>query len=436
MKIVIVGGSFSGIHCALKARELYPTARITVIEKQSEIGYIPSGLTLYLNDLISDLDEAHFIKASYLESKGITLRLSEEVMSYQFDKKQLTTDKEIIFYDRLVLATGSSQSSYKLSMEHACLLTYKTKASAQQVLQSIKTKHKLLIVGAGQAGMEMASALYHQNKEVEIIESMSYPLYKYFDQGFLSGFQRYLNGLDGITFTFNETVKAFEGEDEVILKGNEITRQGEAAVLTVNVRPEFSNVDQQLISNLDGTLSVSPYLETSEEDVFAIGDLIQVPDRVSGHPVYLPLISNAIKSGVVCAENLEKKTVAYTGTLRIVGTFLFDYYLASCGLTESDSFLYEGEVAVADFVKTVSTLNQETIHMKYVFDKETHRLLGVQLLSKANILERINRYALAIETNQTIEELEQNGMFYHPFFGSQVDGYNLAISKDVDKGEI
>lgn len=429
MKVVVIGGSFAGVHCAVRAKELYPNDDIVVIERESELGFIPGGLTLYLNESIHDLDDAHFILAEQVRELGVEVKLETTALSYNFDEKIVHTNNGDVCYDKLVIGTGSSQWSQKLAVEHPALLTYKGKEFAETALTAITNSDTIVIIGGGQTGMELASALIHQGKQVTVIESMGYPIHKYFDEDALYPFLRHLDQKKGLIFRYKETVKELcpkNGLTVVTQKGNYI---GDRVILGVNVRPNLEMFEGNLESHSDQTIRVDPYLETSQPDVFAVGDLIQVTDPLIHQSIYLPLINNAVRSGLVCAENLKEKKVPFSGAIRIIGTYVFDYYLASCGLTEEDAFLYDGDVESVLMTRSLSTINPKEVRVKLVYDKQTERLLGAQLVSKYPILEKINTYALAIDTHLTLKELEQKDYFYHPLYANAVNDMTLLDYK-------
>ena len=416
MKIVIIGASFSGVHCALKAKELYPYDEVILIEKEEELGYLPSGLTLLLNKEIASLDEANFISKEQLVQSGIHLMLGVCVKSFDFTNQSLSTTEGEVFYDRLVLAMGSSQFSQKLMSEHTGFLTYKKKKEALNALDKLNETDQVAVIGAGQAGMELASALVHCGKRVTLVESMDYPLYKSFDKEFIEPLVASIKRNDSIETLFGQTVREITDNKTLRLVTQQKEIESEAIFLATNVRPDLTIFEEKLDYHVDQTLKVDYYFETSEPNVFAIGDLIQVPSLLLDQTVYLPLINNAIRSGTICAENLKEKQTEYLGSIRIIGTKVFDYYLASCGLTEADSFLYGGQVGTVTINAPFTIAETESVRVKFTYNQETGVLLGTQIMSKQNILDKINTYALAIDMKMTIKELAQKDYFYHPSY--------------------
>lgn len=426
MKVVIVGASFAGIHCAVKIKELHPAFEVIVIEKKKQIAYIPSGLSMVLNDEVMSLDEAYFTTKEKVEQLGVEIYTETEVLAYQFQDKQLITSKGEFCYDKLVLATGSSQKSAKMFDEEEKVLTYKDKMSAQNILEKLAEVTEVVVVGAGQAGMELASGLIHQGKKVQMIETMDYPLYKYFDKDFLKSFYQLVGQLESLSFHFNETVKEIDGDKLVLSSGKEMPIKNKLVLSANSVRPDLKVFHHQLKSNSDNTVYVDDYLETSIKDVFAIGDLIQVPSFLLNANIYAPLIVNAVQTSLTCAKNIERCQEKIQPMIKTVGIKLFDVYLASTGLMESESFLYDGQIHSQMMSVPLSTIHSKEMMIKVVYDKDSYVLLGVQLMSKESILDKINTFALMIKEKVDIRDMYRLPQYYNAIFSStSLDSFGL-----------
>lgn len=431
MKIVIVGGSFAGIHCALKTKELHPSFEVILLEKKEKIGYIPSGLSMVLNEEISSLDDAYFMDKEKIEKLGIVVLTNIEVFSYNFGEKTIMTNNGQENYDKLVLATGSSQKSAKMDDTYNHMMTYKDKESAELTLHRLNEVDEVIVIGAGQAGMELASGLVNQGKKVDIIETMDYPLYKYFDKDFLESFYTKTGDIENLTFHFSETVKEINESELVLSSGNTVNISKKLILSANSVRPELSIFKGQLRANSDNTLYVDDYLETSISDVYAIGDLIQVPSFLFNTRIYAPLIVNAVQTSITCAKNIMEKNEPLRPMLKTIGIKLFDYYLASTGLMESESFLYETPVNSVMLKLPLSTIKKNTVNVKLVYDSLNYQLLGVQLISKEPILDKINTFALMIKEEIDIRTLSQLPHFYNAVFANT----SLDFSDVFEKGD-
>ena len=439
MKVVIIGASFAGVAAALEVRKKYLNAEIILLEKQLTLGYIPNGLHLYWENKISDLDSAYFITKEQLEKQNIHCYLETSVEKIHTVHKTVDyfyyEQEEMITYDKLIIATGSSQLSQKISgSDGENVLKYKRHHEAEAALAKIEASQSVAIIGAGQVGVEAADLLSKQKKQVTLIENMNYVLFKYFDKEMIRPLQQKMLER-GIDLRLNQTVSSIE-EAEVdqtatIRFGNE-TVTSDAVILGVNVRPDLHFLDEHIKLHMDQTIAVDRYMRTSVEDVFAVGDCIQLAFGEDDETVYIPLVNNAVRTGIVAAANLMEPNMAFKGSLRTIGTSIFGYYIASTGVTETES-LFTGQKVKAyrQEVRLNSLPNADTVTIKWVYDETSHVLLGAQMISTSNILEKINTLALAIQTKQTLEDLQQKDYFFHPSFSQMISATNFNLWQEA-----
>ncbi|GMA54802.1 hypothetical protein GCM10025857_61590 [Alicyclobacillus contaminans] len=218
---------------------------------------------------------------------------------------------------------------------------------------------------------------------------MDYPLFKYFDPNFLKPFLTDLQKIPNLQFYFNTTVSEVteNGHYEIFLDEQKIT--SDYVLTTVNVHPQLAQFAKRFQLHSDNTVQTDNYLETSAQDVFAVGDLIHSPIRIREEGAYLPQINHAIRSGVVAAENLQQTRMKFKGGLRTIGTKIFGWYLASTGLIEEEAFVYSNEIATKSFTQSASLVDDTPVFCKAVFEKSSKKLLGIQLLSQVNCLEKL-----------------------------------------------
>lgn len=438
MKVVIIGASFAGVTAALEVRKKYPEAEIVLLEKQTQLGYIPNGLHLYLAQQISSLDQAYFIHKKELNDYKIDYLLEAKVVHVDPVQKFITYQKRqkdwTISYDKLILATGSSQISQKIiGSESERVLTYKWHEEAEEALNRIQSSQHLTIIGGGQIGIEMADLLSKKGKQIALVENMDYVLFKYFDQEMIQSLQTEMQKA-GVDLYLNQTVSAIkENKNAINIQLSHENITSDAAVLAVNVRPDLQYLNNQLQLHMDQTIRVDEYLQTSVKDIFAIGDGIQLSFGAEGENFYAPLVNNAVRTGIAVANNLRQPKVPFTGSLRTIGTYVFGYYIASTGMTESEGAFTNHVIEAKKVTIPVNSLpHAPTISLKYIYDKESRVLLGAQLISRENVLEKINTLALAVQTKQTMEEMHQKEFFFHPSFTNTIEATNLV--KQANRG--
>lgn len=436
MKVVIIGASFAGVAAALEVRKKHAEADVVLLEKQATLGYIPNGLHLYWDNKIDDLDAARFVTTEQLKKQMIEYYLSATVQKINTTQKIITYDylekEELMAYDKLIIAAGSRQLSEKIDgSAQESVLKYKRYGEAQAALSKVEESRHITIIGGGQVGVEAAHLLTKQQKQVTLIESMDYVLFKYLDEDMIQPIEQKMikNGID---LRLRETVSSIEMESDkkvtVHLGDDSVT--SDAVIMGVNVRPNLYFLDDQVTLHTDQTIAVDRYLRTSVKDVFAVGDCIQLSGP-GEDMVYIPLINNAVRTGIVAAANLVEPTVTFNGSSRTIGTTVFGYYVASTGLTEEESLFTNRTVKTARQEVRLNSLNpSDTVTLKYVYDASSHVLLGAQMISTSNILEKINTLALAIQSKLTLEELKQADYFFHPLYTQMVSTTNLVSWMD------
>lgn len=427
MKIVIIGASFAGVSAAVAIRKKHPAAEIHLIEKQATIGYLPGGINLYFNETIDPIEKAQFISEQQLEEWGISLLLSAKVISIdskQHIVKYMEKEKECVMsFDKLILATGSSQWAQNIpGSDSEKVLKYKFLSGVLKAIEQLQNSDKVAVIGGGQIGGEAADTLLKMGKVVHLFERMDYLLFKYFDEEMIRPIQEEMTNR-GVVFHFDETVaKITDGDEGLMIETKKSQLLCDSAIFAMNVRPDLAYLDGQIKMRTDQTVFVDEYLQTSHVDIFAIGDCIQVPYSLSDESFYIPLVNNAVRTGLVVAENLMQPTRPFVGSIRTIGTKLVDYYIASTGLTEAEGSFHDQPISTAHVQQKGSLFSgSETIYGKIIFEKESHKVLGAQLVSKADILEKINTLAMSIQMEQTLEELYQKDFLYHPYYSNVLD---------------
>ena len=443
MKVVIIGASFAGIAAALEVRKHHTDANIVLLEKQATLAYIPNGLHLYWRNQIDDLNAARFITEEQLRQHNIEYYLDATVQKINTTQKIITYDylehEELIAYDKLIIAAGSRQLSEKIAgSAQESVLKYKRYGEAQAALSKVKESQHITIIGGGQVGVEAADLLTKQQKKVTLIESMDYVLFKYLDEDMIKPLEQKMieNGID---LKLGRTVSSIdmESDKKVTVRIGDDSVISDAVIMSVNVRPNLPFLDAHIKRHTDQTIAVDRYLRTSVKDVFAVGDCIQLsgPDE---DLVYIPLINNAVRTGIVAATNLIDPVIEFKGSLRTIGTKFFGYYIASTGMTEAESLFTNQKVKTCrQNVPLTSLPNTEIVTLKWVYNANTNVLLGAQMISRVNMLDKINTLALAIQTKQTLEDLQQTDYFFHPSYSQMLSTTNLVswMGKRDDKDE-
>ncbi|MEW3522283.1 FAD-dependent oxidoreductase [Enterococcus entomosocium] len=435
MRIVIIGGSHAGIAAARHLKKVDPKVDVIIIEKSSVLGYVASSLNLVLEGYIQPLEDSRTATTSELLSEGINVMLNSEVTKI-FPQEQTVhfvtstesyQQEDEVSYDGLILAMGSStfRSEFASDVE-AHITTYKTIGQSKQALEKIESAQTVAIVGAGLIGFELAESLSGQQKAVHLIDRMDTLLFRYFDQEiaeilmarFPENLQIYLNS------NVAHTIKDEKGEYQGIELSNGTKIRADVVVYAVNPRPNVALVEDFLKLNLDGTVFTNEYLQTSDPAIYAIGDLVSIPFNHSDSSLYIPLVTNAYRTGIVAATNLlanERGTtkIPFPKMQRTVVSKLFGYFVSSSGINETEAPYYGFEVdsVTQKFHSRTFFATDEDfeVTLKLIFDQQTKVIMGGQIItSDRGSLEIINTISTLINSKTTLHQLATMDYFFNP----------------------
>lgn len=429
MRVIIIGGSHAGIAAARHLKKMDANVEVFVIERSNIIGYMGSGLNLYLEGIVTDLAEAKTYNVSQLLAEDIYILLNTEVLTIQNEEKQITIlssskqkRKKKLSYDYLILAMGSSQYQTDFSLQSTQeMINYKTLPQAKQAVSSLQSAEIITIIGAGLIGLELADSLTKSQKEVHIIERMDSILFRYFDKEIT---KKLIENLPKNVHVFLESNakeirldKQKQVEEVILSNGN--TLVCDEVVLAINPRPNVSLVEEILTMNRDGTIYTNEYLQTSDPCIYAVGDLIAIGFNKSTSAMYLPLVTNAYRTGVAAASNiLTEEKIPLSKVQRTIVSKLFGFYLASSGINETEA-PYHG-FQTSSITKTYTQqrlITEETFELtlKLVFDQENKQIMGAQLITDhSEKVEMINTISSLITMQTSLQQLATMDFYFNP----------------------
>ncbi|GEK36906.1 hypothetical protein RV17_GL001784 [Enterococcus thailandicus] len=319
MKIVIIGGSFAGIRAAQLLNEACPQAEIYLIEKQNEIGFIPSSFHLLLTKQIVDKKQSHWITKERLEETSRINVLTQKSAIGLVENEVLLDNGEKVPFDQLIIATGSAQSFKRLDEAEAQhIYSVKSGTNFTELETVLAQADKVAVVGGGQVGVELAEDLTTLGKKVDLYESRNQILFRYLDEQMT---EPILNEMtkSGIQLFLNEQVQVLADKNGAILESEKRKARYDVVLLANHTRPDNRLWAETIKLNDDGTIWVDDYLRTSRKDVYAIGDAIQVTFRPTQEKMYVSLVNNAIRTAQVVSQTISGKPTKDVGTYRPVG---------------------------------------------------------------------------------------------------------------------
>ncbi|MEM5016958.1 FAD-dependent oxidoreductase [Metabacillus indicus] len=437
MKIAVIGCTHAGTAAVSNMAKLYPDAEITVYEKNDNVSFLSCGIALYVGGVVEDAQGLFYSSPGELEKMGAAMKMRHAVTAIDSKAKTLTaqnleTGEEVVdTYDKLIMTTGSwpiVPPIEGINLENIVLS--KNYQHANTIIDKAKEAKKITVVGAGYIGIELVEAFESYGKEVTLVDSADRVLSKYLDAEYTEVVETEFENR-GVTLALGETVKQFKGESGKVTKV--VTTKGEyesdLVVLCIGFKPNTELLKGQVEMLDNGAIIVNEYMQSSNEDIFAAGDSCAIRYNPTGKHAYIPLATNAVRMGTLAARNLVKKTIKYMGTQGTSGIKIYDQNIASTGMTETAASLADMNV------KSITILENdrpefmptyEPVILKVVYEEETRRIVGAQVMSKADLTQSINTLSVCIQNNMTIDELGFVDFFFQPHYNKPWNFLNQA----------
>lgn len=438
MKIVIIGGTAAGMSAAVKAKKTDPKAEVVVYEKGELVSFGACGLPYFVAGYFDDATRMIARKKAAFEEQGITVKLYHEALAVDTIQKQvsirdLQTAKELaVSYDKLLIATGADPQLPPVEKTaYPNLFTLKTLADGKRLKRYLAEQPvtRVTLIGGGFIGVELAEAFLKLQKQVTLIQLDERVLEAAFDPEITEVVSDQLQKA-GVALRLSEAVQSFAGEktiDEVITdKGR---YQTDLVVSAIGVKPATAFLGSEFQKLKNGALIVDHQGKTSVADVYAAGDCATVPDLVTDRPLYVPLATGANKLGRTAGAVMAGKTAQYPGSLQTAGLKFLQLEAARTGLTQAQAqkagIAYKTSV-IDDKNQTSYYPGQKEIRVKLVYDPETLRIIGGQIVGENGAALRIDVLAQAIAAKQTTKDLGLLDLLYAPPFARTWDVLNIA----------
>lgn len=445
MKIIVIGCTHAGTQTVKNLLRLHPEAAITVYERNDNVSFLSCGIALHVGGVVDDAQKLFYSSPQELEALGAKMRVNHNVYSINRQEKTLvvenleTGEQFNDSYDKLVYTTGSTPivppiSGVGLKNIQLC----KNYAQAQEIIEKATHANKIAVVGAGYIGVELVEAFEAYGKDVTFIEGADRVLNKYLDREFTDEVEQTLTA-QGIRLALNEKVEAFSGNEAgevTAIQTSKTTHDVDLVILCVGFRPQTELLKGELDTLENGALLVNDYMQTSDPSIFAAGDNCSVFHNSAQHHAYIPLATNATKMGTLVAYNIVKPTIKYRGTQGTSGLKLYDLNMASTGLTEEGAAMYGLDVrstTLVDHERPTFMPTATEVKLKLVYDQDTMRLIGAQVLSKSDQTQLMNTLSVCIQQGMTVEDLAFSDFFFQPHYNKPVNILNTIALKALSE---
>ena len=442
-KILVIGGSAAGPKAAARARRMDENAEITIIQKENDLSMASCGYPYYVGGVFDNRNQLICTPTGvirgpqfFMKAKGIKARTNTEAIKIDSEKKQVTVKDiksgtvEDLAYDKLIIATGSSPKIPPVpgkDLEGITTLQCMQDADFLRKVADEKKIKKAVVIGGGLIGIETCEALHLAGIEITIIEMLP-QLLSFLDSELAKLVENHVRSKNANVIC-NNGLKEFLGKDGKLTgvklqNGTEL--ECELAVIAIGVNPNTRlATDAGLKIGDKRGIEVNEFMQTSNSDIYAVGDCIEVTQRLTKQKVLAPYGDLANLQGRVAGENAIKGNVkTYPGTIQTGICKVFDFVAGSTGLSEGSA-----KQAGIDNYETVINASPDKpgfmqgklLITKLVVNKDNRKIIGAQCVGPGDVSKQIALWAMAIQGEMTIEDVVIADLPYAPPFSLAVD---------------
>lgn len=437
MRIVIIGGVAGGMSAATRLRRLNEKAEIIVLEKGPYVSFANCGLPYYVAGEIEERSDLLVQTPESLQKRfELDVRPNSEATAINAVQKEVTVrtaEKEYtLAYDKLILSPGAKPfvPPTKGLEEAENIFTLRSVPDVDAISAFIEKEQpkKAVVIGAGFIGLEMAESLVHRGLEVTIIEKAPHVLPP-LDEEMAAYVTKELTA-NGVKLYTGLAAESFEEKGKVVVLENGERLESDMTLMSVGVKPETSLAQTASIkTGIRGGILVNEQYETSQKDIYAVGDAIVVRQQINGADTMIALASPANRQGRQVADvisGIDRKNKGSIGTAIVR---VFNLAAASTGLSERqlqqanetyESIHIQGKSHAGYYPEA------KTIVLKLLFHPTTGKIYGAQAVGEDGVDKRIDILATAIKAGMTVEDLPELEFTYAPPFGSAKDPVNMA----------
>ncbi|MGD8329923.1 MAG: FAD-dependent oxidoreductase [Acidobacteriota bacterium] len=451
-RVLIIGGVAGGASAAARLRRLDESCEIIIFDRGHFVSFANCGLPYYVGDVIKD--EADLIVASpelFKSRFDIEVRTRHEVTHIDREARQIEVralDDGRVYterYDKLVLSPGARPVRPPLpGIDLPGIFVLRTIPDSREIRDWVEARgaERAVVVGAGFIGLEMAENLRRRGLQVTVLEMLDQvmpPL----DVEMARPVEDHLRE-HGVELVLGDAVAGFverDGALEVRTQSG-ATIAADLVILGIGVRPETTLAEAcGLETGARGGIVVDATMRTSDPDIWAVGDAVEVPDVITGEMTCLALAGPANREGRVAADSMCGRDTTFRGVQATSVCGVFDLVVAATGASEKSlarACLEDYQVIYLHPGHHVGYYpGSRPIHIKLIFSRPDGRVLGVQAVGEKGVERRVDVVAMAIQMGATVFDLEQAELCYAPQFGAAKDPVNLAgmIAANVLRGD-
>ncbi|QSG11965.1 CoA-dependent NAD(P)H Sulfur Oxidoreductase [Halapricum desulfuricans] len=437
-RVVIVGGNAGGASAAARLRRLEESLDIVVLEKGENVSIGTCGMPYYVGDAIEDIDDLLVQTPQSLETRfALDIRTGHEVIDVDPEEKTVAVahdgDTETVAYDSLLLSPGAEPIVPPIDGldEAENVHTLQSLSAAEAIRDRVEAEgtERAVVIGGGYIGLEATESLQEAGLSVSLVEMEDHVM-QALDYEMAAQINNHLRD-QGVDLYLNARAESIDAGDSTTVELADGTAiPADVIVLATGVTPRTELAEAAGLEIGDaGGIVVDDRLRTTEDDVYAIGDAIEVTDCVTGEPAHVPLAGPANKQGRIVANVIAGREDSQNCVLSTSIAKVFEKTVAATGRNERAL-----EAAGIDYEKSFTYSmshasyypGAEPMWIKLIFGPEDGRLYGAQIVGGEGVDKRIDVIATAIEFEKTVFDLQELDLAYAPPYGSGKDPVNMA----------
>mgnify|MGYP001318805419 CR=1 FL=1 len=447
-RILVVGGVAGGASAAARARRLDESAEIIVFEKGPHASFSNCSLPFYLSGIVEDVDSLVLMNPEKFKKQyNLEVRVNSEVVKINRDRKTITvkdlnTGEEYEeAYDKLILSPGASPIKPRSieGIDNPNVFTIRNVVDIDLLNRFITENNvkNVAVIGGGFIGIETVENLRLRGINVTLVEALNQVMAP-FDYDMAQILHKELYD-KGVNLILSDGLKKIEKDSIELQSGKKV--EAEAVVVAIGVRPETALAEEAgLEIGETGAIKVDHNYRTSDKDIYAVGDAIEVYNRLSHKPTRLALAGPAQKQARAAADHIYNIPNRNPGVIGSSVIKLFDLNAASTGLNEKackQAGINYDFVYIIPQDKVGLMPNSNPLHFKLIFEVPTGKILGAQAIGKGSVDKRIDVIATLIMMGGTLEDLKDLELCYSPMFSTAKDVVNIAalVGLNILNGE-
>lgn len=446
MKVLIIGGVAAGTKVAAKLKRENRDCQVTILTKSKDISYAGCGLPYYVGKVIQERSQLILnTPESFSKLTDVKVLTEVELIKVNVAEKtiealDLNTEEKFTYkYDKLVIASGAEAIKPPVDgINLKGVFFMRTPNDAILLREAVDSGEikRAVVVGGGFIGLEVAENLAARGVKVSVLD-MAKHILPGFDEELSEYVENHLANQGIMTFT-DTKLEAILGEEKVEkVRTDKRTMKTDAVILSVGIKANtafLADTGIELMPNK--TIKVNEFLQTNFEDIYAVGDCATVTNRITKEPAWSPMGSSANIAGRIAAKNINGAKLSYHGVLGTAVAKLPELNVGRTGLTETAA-----KQAGYNVVTVITVLDDKahyypdssTFIVKMIAEKDTKKLLGLQVLGKGAVDKMVDIAVTAITMEATLEDIENMDLAYAPPFSTAIHPFSQTVNILLNK---